>query len=207
MILARVVLLLVAQMLSLHLGSAQPNSKQNISETCLKLIENEIHMHQICRTEVSIKMFIVTRSPLFKPKQMMSLYLSEDRTASLIVIKMSKLHLSKKMQVLDTFLCTCIRNGISEVVTLNDSKLYYFPYHIYVTNLVADSCMEIDSGFRKYLSFVYNTEYNIIHVGQVENSGSIFHLSWRTLVSLELMLFLHNNPLFIHIAFTIYVCI
>lgn len=190
MILARVVLLLVALMLSQRLGFSAKGktlNPQNISETCFKLTSNSIQMEHICSTKVTLKMFILTRSPLFKPKQIVSLYLSEDRTASLITVYKSTLHSCKKLEVIDTYLFKCMRNDRFRLVVIKESKLYCFPHHLYVTNLVAESCKKDDSGFSKYLRFINNTEYDIIHLGHIDQRGSTFHLPWRTLISLELM--------------------
>lgn len=183
MIFARVLLLLVALMLSLHLGCSAtlpPWTPQNVSETCYKLIANSMEMECICRTKITPRTRVLTRSPVFKVKHPVSIFLSQDRTANFITINKSPLQMCNKLVVLDTYIFNCSRKDASHILLIEESNLYCFPHHLYVSDLVAETCKHPDIGFVK------KTQYDIIHFSTHE-CCSTFHLPWRTLVTLELL--------------------
>lgn len=183
MIFARVLLLLIALRLSLHRGCSaktQTWTPQAVSEACYKLINNSMQMEHICHSKLTPRTSVLTRSPLFKAKHVVSIFLSKDRTVNLITINKSPLHVCKRLVVLDTYMFSCIRKGVASTVIIKESKLYCFPHHLYISDLVAESCNH------PHIGFVGKTKYDIIQLTTVD-SGSTSHLPWRTLVSLGLI--------------------
>jgi len=130
-------------------------------DRCRYLIAEYVLLTRVCSTDVDEEMFLTTQSLLYEVGEPVTIFIDESHTVMFVTMKESKLHKCLQLRILQYNEFYCFKAIEESKILLNDSKMYCFPYHLYLADLALKTCDILEMEETKLA--VQNTIRGAIH--------------------------------------------
>ncbi|KAH8386629.1 hypothetical protein KR093_001604, partial [Drosophila rubida] len=127
-----------AVLLQLLFGSVLLASE--VMDRCEHLVNGSVSLNRVCRNTINEEVYVKTRSWLMKRGDPFTLFIDDSQNILFITVKESMLHSCPKLVVLKKNQFKCSDGESTLTIQLKESRIYCFPYHLYIGDLVMDSC-------------------------------------------------------------------